>query len=307
MLSVHTRTALDHIRRFPFQALAVILVFVNAFFVITILVVLLVTTNNLLRVFETRPQIIAFLNKDIDQSQVESVRSRFSNDERVSELIYISQEEAFEIYRGAGDYNPLLEELVNPSVFPASLEFTLTDLTYAEAVIEEIKAESIVDEVNFTANLGPEDELVGVVQSIRRVSSYIRNIGGGFVVFQIIASFIVLLVIISIRMTVRKSEIEILRLLGATNWFIKFPMIIEAMFYTISGAIFGWILALLLFLYTSPSVLPLLTGTNIEVLPTSSESLIGLFGPILLAELIIAIVLGLFGSLLAASRVKSYV
>lgn len=304
MLSVHFRTAIDYIRRFPFQALAAVLVFTITFFVTTVLLVLVYTSNNLIKSFETRPQIIAFLNKDADQTQVAEVQNKFKSDPRVKELVYISQEDAFEIYKGAGNYNPLLEELVNPSVFPASLEFSLSDLKYAEEVISELQTETVIDQVGFTANLGPEEELEIVVQRLRNISFYIRSIGGGFVAFQILTSLIVLLVIISIRMTVRKPEIEILKLIGATNWFIKLPIVLESLFYTISGSVLGWIFGLLLFLYTSPSILSV--ASNLSILPTTTEGLLILFGPILAAELLIAIVLGLFGSLLAASRVKSY-
>src|SRR4030067_1642283 len=129
---------------------------------------------------------------------------------RVKDVRYVSKDEALEIYKNATSDKPLLSELVSPDIFPASLEFSLNDLSFAESVIEEIKKEDIVDEVGFTANLGGESTLSDVVGRLRKITWYLLVGGGMYVTIQLGVSFLVLMIIIGMRMSTRKEEIQIL-------------------------------------------------------------------------------------------------
>ncbi|KKU22827.1 MAG: hypothetical protein UX34_C0020G0001, partial [Candidatus Woesebacteria bacterium GW2011_GWF1_46_13] len=153
-MKIHLKTALDYIKRSPFQALAALFVLTLTFFVGTILAVLVYSSANLLNYFETRPQIITFLKDEITPENVSALQNKLSADVRVKDVRYVSKEEALEIYKQATSDNPLLSELVSPTIFPASLEFSVTDLSFAQEVINEIKEEGIVDSVGFTASLG---------------------------------------------------------------------------------------------------------------------------------------------------------
>jgi cell division transport system permease protein len=302
MIGVHTKTAFGYVRRFPFQALAAMFVLGLTFFVTTILAVLMYSSNNVLSHFETRPQVIAFISEDSTPDQISSLQDKLSNDSRLDVIVYVSKEEAFGIYKESTSYNPLLSELVSPSTFPASLEFSLTDLEFAEEVIGELKNNEVVDQVGFTANLGSEDELSTAVGRLRNISYYMRVGGGALVLFQISTSLIVLLVIIGMRMAIRRNEIEILELLGATPGFIRAPIMIEAILYALMGVFLGWLFAFILVLYSTPSIISMF-GT-VPVLPKRTEELMVLFGLILAVELMIGIVLALMGSGLAVARAR---
>jgi cell division transport system permease protein len=302
MANIHFKTAWDHIRRAPFQALSAVFVLTITFFVITIIAILTYSSSQVLNYFETRPQIIAFLKEDASQDAIVALQEKVSSDERVEEVNYVSKEEALDIYKRATSDNPLLSELVSPSIFPASLEVSVNDLSYAEDVIESLRNEEIVDQVGFTASLGGEDQLSDVVNRLRTVTWYVRVGGVTFASFLAITSFLVLIVIIGMRMTARRDEIEILDLIGATPGFIRGPIVIEAVFYAVSGVFAGWIAALMLVLYSTPNVISYFN--DIPVIPRDTLQLFSLFGMILGAELIVGLFLALTGSLLALSRVK---
>lgn len=154
MGNIHLRTAADSVRRSPFQALAAVFVLALTFFVATNLVVLVYSSNNLLKYFETRPQIIAFLKDKVTPEAISALQNKLTSDLRVKDVRYVSKEEALEIYKTATSDNPLLGQLVSPTIFPASLEFSLNDLSHAEEIINEVKKEGIVNDVGFTASLG---------------------------------------------------------------------------------------------------------------------------------------------------------
>ena len=212
----------------------------------------------------------------------------------------MAKEEALEIYKKATEDNPLLAELVSPSIFPASLEFSVTDLKLAEEVINEIKNEAIVEQVGFTANIGGERSLGDVVERLKSISYYLRLGGIIFVSALGLTSFLVLLIIISMRMTSRKGEIEILSLIGATPAFVRSPIIIEGVIYSVVGVLIGWTTSLISWLYISPSILSYFG--QIPVLPKEPLQFFILFAIILGIELFTGLLIALTGSLIAVKR-----
>ncbi|MEK7113130.1 MAG: permease-like cell division protein FtsX [Patescibacteria group bacterium] len=302
MPNIHLKTALDYIKRSPFQALAALFVLTLTFFVGTMMAVLVYSSGNLLKYFETRPQIIAFLKDEITPEQVSALQNKLTNDTRVKEVRYVSKEEALEIYKQATSDNPLLSELVSPTIFPASLEFSVSSLAFAQEVINEVKKEGIVDSVGFTANLGGEKTLQDVVGRLRTITRYLR-VGGGILVGILAGiSLLIILVITGMRITTRKGEIEILDLIGATPGFIRSPIIIEALIYSSVGAFAGWLLAFLLWLYATPSIVSYFG--EIPVLPKVPLSFFAIFATILGGELLVGFGLALAGSFLAVSRAR---
>ena len=301
-MNIHLKTALGYIRRSPFQALAATFVLTLTFFVATIVSVLGYSSSQLLTYFETRPQVIAFLKDSATTDEIAALQHQLEADSRVREVKYVSKEEALSIYKNATSDNPLLGQLVSPSIFPASLEFSVKDLSFAQAIIDQVKGESIVDSVGFTAALGGESSLNDVVTRLRTVTTYVRVGGGIFVGMLALTSFVVLLIIIGMRMAVRREEVEILDLIGATPGFIRSPIVIEALFYALFGALLGWLVAFIGVLYLSPSIVGYFG--EIPILPRDTLELMGLFGIILGIELVSGFVLAMVGSLFAVSRVK---
>jgi cell division transport system permease protein len=302
MSNIHTKTAFESIKRSPFQALSAILVLALTFFIGTMMAVIVYSSNNLLKYFETRPQVIAFLKNDIKAEEISELQNRLIADTRIKDVKYVSKEEALSIYKKATSDNPLLSELVSPSIFPASLEFSLSDLSFAQEIINQVKEESIVDQVGFTASLGGEATLDDVVSRLRTITTYIR-IGGGVLVGLLAgASFLVLMVIISMRMATRKGEIEILDLIGATPRFIRSPIIIEALIYAFTGVFTGWVLAFLFWLYATPNLIKYFG--EIPVMPQGMLDFFLLFLVVLGGEIVIGSLLTFLGSMLAISRAR---
>ena len=301
-MNIHLKTALDYIKRSPFQALAAMFVLSLTFFVATLVSILVYSSSQLLSYFETRPQVIAFLKDDTLQDAIATLQHKLSLDTRIKEIRYVSKEEALAIYKKATSDNPLLGELVSPTIFPASLEFSVNDLTFAQSVIDEVKNETIVDSVGFTAALGGEESLQDVVGRLRTITTYVRFGGGIFTGILALASFMILLIIISMRMAMRREEVEILNLIGATRKFIRSPIILEAVIYSTGGVLIGWTIAFIMVLYSAPGLLSYFG--DIPVLPRDTLNLLTIFGIILAIEFVFGIILSLSGSLLAISRVR---
>lgn len=293
-------TALKHIRRAPYQALTAVIIMTLTFFVATLLVVLAYSSSTLLHHYETSPQVIAYLKKDATADQIGNLQKKLEADPRVDKIRFVSKEQAMEIYKQATADKPKLAEFVSPKVFPASIEFSLKELSSAQNLIDEIGKNDAVDEIAFTANFGSAQNLTQVVQRLTRISNYIRYGGAATLAFLLLSSLLMLLVIIGMRISTRRDEIEILQLIGATAGFIRGPFVLEGIFYAITGALIGWLAAFLIVLYLSPS----LSGYFAEIpfLPKNVLDLLALFGIILGGEFILAVLLGATGSFVAIRR-----
>lgn len=302
MSNIHLKTAAGYVRRSPFQATAAIFVLSLTFFVATLVSVLVYSTSQLLVYFETRPQIIAFLKDEATDNGVNDLKNRLTSDSKIKDLKYVSKTDALTIYKKATSDNPLLGQLVSPSIFPASLEFSVTELSYAQNIIEKLKSEEAVASVGFTAAVGGQSNLNDVVARLKTITNYIRIGGVIFTGVLALASFMVLLITITMRMSSRKEEIEILNLIGATQGFIRSPIILESLFYGFIGVFIGWLLGLTVVLYSASTITSYFG--EIPVLPDGLFAILRLFAVFFGFELLSGLILALGGSILAISRVR---
>ncbi len=283
----HFRTAWQHIRRSPYQALAAIAVMILTFFVAAIFIFIASGSEAILHWFETRPQVTGFFKDEVTMTQVDSLKERLNQTGKIAEIKYVSKEEALAIYQEQNKDDPLLLEMVTANILPASLEVSTNDLPALGEVAQIMKDSSEIDEVIFH-----ED----IVSSLSDWTAAIRKIGLGLIIALSIFSLTIILVIIGMKIALRRKAIEILRLIGASSWYIRLPFLFEGMFYGVVGALIAWLIAVILLLYSTPFLVSFLAG--IPLLPVP---------PVFLA-LVLAVLatgglaIGFLGSLIALRR-----
>jgi len=283
----HLKRAFSHIRRSPYQALAAILTLSLTAFMASILVLLALGSTALLHFFETRPQVTAFLKDEMGVSSAMEIKARLEKLENVKEVKYVSKEEALSLYREQNKNDPLLLEMVTANILPASLEVSAYNLEALKKVAEILKSEKGVEEVVFQ-----ED----VVNALARWTAAIRKVGVGIILFLTAVSLLVILVIITMKIALRKEEIEVLRISGAGSFYISWPFILEGIIYGIFGAILGWGSFYLLLRWVNPFLTSFLAGT--PLLPISPSVLLLILG----GEILGGGLLGALGSLVAVKR-----
>lgn len=283
----HIKTAWQHLRRSPYQALAAIGVMTLTFFVAAIFIFIASGSQAILNWFETRPQVTGFFKDEVTMTQVEALKERLNQTNKIADIKYVSKEEALAIYREQNKDDPLLLEMVTANILPASLEVATTDLTSLGEVAKILKEAPEIDEVIFQ-----ED----VVTSLSEWTSAIRKIGLGLIIALSVFALSIILVIIGMKIALRRDEIEILRLVGASSGYVRWPFLLEGMFYGVVGAIVAWLMAVILLLYSTPFLISFLAG--IPLLPVPP-----LFLALVLSVLILGgLVIGTLGSLIALKR-----
>lgn len=237
------KNTLKNIRRGPFQAIAAIMVLFLTFFVAQAFAVLTYSSQVVMGYFETKPQITAFFDDEVGEERIITLREEISQLEYVDQVTYISKEDALEIYREQNIDDPLLLEMVTADILPASLEVSAISIEYLPLVNEYFEALDGVEEISYQQD---------VVSALQRWTRGLRMAGSGVVIFLGVTSMLVLILIISMKVSGKRYEISIMRLLGASSWYIRGPFLFEGLLYGVLSATLAWLAVYGTIEYLSP-------------------------------------------------------
>jgi len=283
----HIKTTWHHVRRSPYQALAAILIMMVTFFAVSVFTFLILGSSKIINFFESKPQVTAFFKDDTRQENIDKLKIDLLATGKIASMRYISKEDALKIYREQNKEDPLLLDLVTADILPASLEISTIKIEDLPAISTMLKGSPIVQEVVFQRD---------VVSTLTSWTNAIREIGVVLIIVLSIVSIFIMATIVGIKISQKREEIEIMRLLGATKLYISSPFVLEGIFYGIIGALLGWLVSSSVLLYAEPFLSSFLKGVPLLPIPVL------FFFELLGAEFLLAIVLGIFSSWLAVAR-----
>ncbi len=200
--------------------------------------------------------IVFYLQKNLTAAEQDLIEQQVRQSPLVAGVQVTSPAQASEKF--LQDFPGLKDILMNlqANPFPASIEATLKDpkTPYDETLrfIGEMKKNAGVEDVQFNRDWAEK------IQSLSRLAQAVGFFLGGIL---ILASFIIISNVIKLNVFARKSEIEILRLVGATNTFIRIPFLLEG----ISLGMAGSLLSLLLLLVIV-KIFPVYLGSSLGAL-----------------------------------------
>jgi cell division transport system permease protein len=183
-----------------------------------------------LQFVEQKVEVVADVREGVPESEIEALQARIAAMPDVAGVAYVSKEEALERFRqqraaqGEEDLSRFLES--NP--LHASFEIGLVDPAYFDAVSNRLREEPAIERVK---NI---QDLVGRVLT---VTSFLQTAGG--VVLLVIGLIVLFIIVNTIRLAVvaRSEEIEIMRLVGASDAFIRWPFVFEGAMVGLLGSI----------------------------------------------------------------------
>ncbi|MDO8621589.1 MAG: permease-like cell division protein FtsX [Candidatus Levybacteria bacterium] len=281
------KTVWHNIRRSPYQALAAIMVMMLTFLAVSFLTFLIFGSAKAISYFESKPQVTAFFRNDTKQSDINELETKLRDTESIASVKFVSKEDALKIYQEQNKNDPLLLDLVTADILPASLEISTVKISDLENVYQTLKSSPLIQEVIFQKD---------VVSTLTSWTSALRRVGLVLVIVLSLVSIFIIVTVVGVKVSQKKEDIEIMRLIGATNWYIRWPFILEGIFYGFIGAFLGWAVATVALLYSVPFLSSFLKGIPIFPVPLL------FFAELLLAEFILAGILGAFSSFLAVLR-----
>lgn len=252
------KSTFQHLTRSPYHTLAAVLVMTLTMFISSLFVLAALGSNAILKYFEGRPQVTAFFSDQASEDHILQLKSQLEQTQQATIVKYISKNEALEIYKKQNANDPSLLEFVTADILPASLEVSAAKLEYLSDLANLLAKDSLVEKVIYQKD---------VVESLQTWAFRLRVGGGAMVGFLALISVLIVLIVISINISSFANEVEIMRLVGATKWFVRWPFILDGAFYgLVSSILAGLIIALLL-----PTVFNYSSGLirGVEILPKS--------------------------------------
>jgi cell division transport system permease protein len=231
--------------------------------------------------------ITAFFPEDVSQERADEVYSSVEGYPEVSQVTYVSQEEALERFRSTLSDQPEILEGLPSDVLPASIEIQLADSRSSDAVAEKLQAEGFA-----------EGDLLynqKTIENLNQATSYVVWALRGATALFFVAS--VLLIFNTIRLSIfaRRKEIEVMKLVGASDSFVRTPFLFEGLVQGLIGAS----VAALLVVWVN-SVFVAWAQYELPFIPISSNAISTVF--LLLVLIAVGVVVGIAGSAFSVRR-----
>ena len=303
-LGYSLREAGHHFRRNWTTVLGAVVTIFLSLFIIGLFVLGSVMISSVVGGVEDSVTIQAYLADDASDSAVQAFQAKIEGWDNVESVTYKSKEQALNEYRTSmsnRNASDAVAALDGENPLPASLVITLTDPQEVAATAERIMDDPSFLQIRDTADdpsSSPSDDVVygqGTVDRLFEVTNYIRIAAVALVAMLTFVAFVFINNTIRLAITARRREIAIMRLVGASNGFIRGPFVTEGVLESLIAALLA-----IAALAAGMNVLMPMLQENLSFLAFNipNEVLYATFGGLLL----IGILIGLFGSAIAMRR-----
>ncbi len=172
-------------------------------------------------------EIQVYLEEDLSIEEIDKLGQQIKNISGVSKVIYQSKEEALENYKESwGEEGYLLEGIDN--TLPNSYIIQMDNLELADNVVEDLGPLEGIDEIKYYKE---------IVDQLLNIANFVRTIGLAIILILILVAIFIISNTIKLTLNSRRQEIGIMKDVGATNWFIRWPFIIEGISLGFIGAL----------------------------------------------------------------------
>lgn len=243
--------------------------------------------NNFVSTLRSQIEITAYLEEGYTQELLEEMMKTIGEWNEIKNITYISKEDALEELKHDFGQDNFVLNAIDENPLPASFQLRLDNTSSVDEIVARLKKEIVwIDDIIYNKDL---------VEKINRLSSALKLIGSGLVILLGIASLLIVANTVKLTVFARRSEIEIMKLVGATNWFIRIPFIIEGAIQGIVGSIISVIV-----IYSFYEVIFQRINVVMPMLPLVNDTI--LIGKLCLKLILIGTLVGIAGSLFSVRK-----
>jgi len=286
--------------KFSFQDIArnvwltvvTITILLIALFSINVLLTVRVISDNAVVAVREKINISLYIKADAPETEIMALRNQISSSDKVKSVVYISKQNALESFRDKYKNNQAvlaaLKELGRNPLSP-SLTIVPKDFTQSENLINELRTidSPIIESRDFSDNSV-------ILSKINNVTKRVNEVGMFIIAIFILTSLLVVYNAIRVAIYTHRQEIEIERLVGASNFFIYMPYMVSAFVYALLSvliviSVFYPFLSLL-----QPYLEVFFSGYNVNLLSYFVDNFALIFGSQFLIVFLINILASLF-------------
>ncbi|MDP2944122.1 MAG: permease-like cell division protein FtsX [bacterium] len=292
--------SLYHIIKFSFQdivrniwlTIVTITILLLALFSINTLATVRLISDNAVAAVKEKIDISLYLKPETAENEIIALKNKIAASAKVKEVVYTSKQSAIVSFRAKYENDPtVLAALQELGRNPLSPSLTVIPKNFDESnlVINDLKMldSSIIESRDFSDNSA-------ILNKINSITKRVNEVGLVLIMIFVLTSLLVVYNTIRVAIYTHRQEIEIMRLVGASNSFIFMPYVFSALVYALVSiliiiSIFYPFLTLL-----QPYLETFFMGYNVNILSYFVDNFFLIFGVQLLAVLVINIVASLF-------------
>ncbi|WP_315119003.1 permease-like cell division protein FtsX [uncultured Clostridium sp.] len=204
-------------------------------FILGVFLLAALDVQQVIKDVESKVEIKVFLNNDITIGEEKELKAKIEGIEEITEVKYENKEEAMKKFKEqlGEDNASLVDGLEKENPLPNSYIIKVKAPEAVTKVVDEIKDMEGIQEIR---------EGRKIVDTIIKITNTIKWIG--IALFIVLIGVSLFLIGNTIKLTVysRRKEISIMKFIGATDWFIRWPFIIEGMIIGLGGSIIGCVM-----------------------------------------------------------------
>lgn len=222
------------IRRNGFMSFASISTVAVSLLVLGMFLMIFLNTNNLAQYLENQVQISVYMQDSATDKELASVKDKLTKMPGVVKVTQVNKQQALERFKKRlGDQEQLLNSLGKENPFPNSFEVQVDNPDRIKVLTPQIGQLPKVE----TAKFGQE-----VVEHLFQMTKILRLGGIVLVVFLAMATLFIISNTIRLTVFARRKEVIIMKYVGATDWFIRWPFLLEGMTLGFFGAVVAFVL-----------------------------------------------------------------
>jgi len=230
------KTGLTNFVRNLWLSMAATMVMTITLVIFSTLFLLFTLTNYSIRTIQNTVDMSVYFKIGLAEEQINKIKTTLESDSRVREVTYVSAAQAFDEFKEAHKSDPLIVASLNElteNPLPATLHVKTHQLEDYPAISEKLSVQEykpFIDKVNF------EDNRL-IIERLNKVLTFTITFGLGLVIIFAIIAILVIYNTITLTIYNRKEEVEIMRLVGATNGYIRGPFLVESILYSLFSTI----------------------------------------------------------------------
>lgn len=198
-------------------------------FILGMFTMLVLNMNKMAETLESQVQINVYIKEDVDKEDVDDLENVLNDMQGVERVTFVSKDDAMERFRQRlGDQSSLLDAIEDTNPLPDAFEVELKEPALVKTAAESIGRYEIVEEAKYGQD---------VIENLFDITRLIRLFGAGLMVLLAAATLFIISNTIRLTVFARRKEIAIMKYVGATDWFIRWPFLLEGMVLGLLGGI----------------------------------------------------------------------
>lgn len=182
-----------------------------------------------------------YLTDGLAQAQVDALEQEIRAMDGVKDVAFEDRDTALEKMKASWKENGHLLDGLETNPLPDSFVVVLKNLSYSGPVVAKLKELNGVEEVKYYQD---------IITKLLDVTRFIRTIGFSVIAVLIAVSTFIIANTIKLAVAARRREINIMKYVGATNWYIRWPFLVEGTLLGLMGAVLATLIVFLTYRYT---------------------------------------------------------